>query len=131
MSDIRLTPRFRQVISLAKQSAQQYNHKFIGTEHMILGMLELGDCAGVNVLKQFKLDIAKFRSSLISRLQQVSTGDVDFQADPRDINCSPKAQKILVNLKVLADKNTLAFPYSVSGRSDVVSVHKLSFSPIP
>ena len=57
MADIRLTPRFRQVIALAKQIAQQYNHAFIGSEHMLIGMLDIKRCSAVTVLQQFKIII--------------------------------------------------------------------------
>jgi len=100
---VQLTPKFRQVIALAKQAAQRYNHEFISSSHVLLGLLELGDCRGLKVLKELKIDLIKFKKDIHIHLNQI-VGTVKEESE--NINCSPKLQKILVNLKVQCDKES-------------------------
>ena len=68
---VQLTPKFRQVIALAKQAAQRYNHEFISSSHVLLGLLELGDCRGLKVLKELKIDLIKFKKDIHIHLNQI------------------------------------------------------------
>lgn len=52
----KFTNRAKQVIKLAKKEAQRLNHNYLGTEHVLLGLLKLGQGIAVNVLKTFNLD---------------------------------------------------------------------------
>ena len=45
------TPRAQQVLQLARQEAERFNHGYIGTEHLLLGLAALGQGVEVNVLK--------------------------------------------------------------------------------
>ncbi|MFM8643099.1 MAG: Clp protease N-terminal domain-containing protein, partial [Phycisphaerales bacterium] len=47
----RLTDRARKVMALANQEAQRFNHEYIGTEHILLGLVKEGSGVGANVLK--------------------------------------------------------------------------------
>jgi ATP-dependent Clp protease ATP-binding subunit ClpA len=49
MSDF--TPRGQQVLALARQEAERFNHHYVGTEHLLLGLIGLGQGVAVNVLK--------------------------------------------------------------------------------
>ena len=46
----RLTDRARKVMALANQEAQRFNHEYIGTEHILLGLVKEGSGVGANVL---------------------------------------------------------------------------------
>ena len=52
----KFTNRAKQVIKLAKKEAQRLNHNYLGTEHVLLGLLKLGQGIAVNVLRSFNLD---------------------------------------------------------------------------
>ncbi len=52
----KFTNRAKQVIKLAKKEAQKLNHNYLGTEHVLLGLLKLGQGIAVNVLRNLNLD---------------------------------------------------------------------------
>lgn len=57
----RFTDRARKVMALANQEAQRFNHEYIGTEHILLGLVKEGSGVGANVLKNLDVDIKKLR----------------------------------------------------------------------
>jgi hypothetical protein len=57
----RFTDRARKVMQLANQQAQRFNHEYIGTEHILLGLVEEGAGVGVKVLKNLHIDLRKLR----------------------------------------------------------------------
>jgi four helix bundle protein len=56
-----LTDRARKVMALANQEAQRFNHEYIGTEHILLGLVKEGSGVGATVLKNLDVDIKKLR----------------------------------------------------------------------
>ena len=50
-----LTPRGRQVLALARKEAERFNHNYVGTEHLLLGLIKLGEGVAVNVLQRMGL----------------------------------------------------------------------------
>ena len=57
----RFTARARKVMALANQEAQRFNHEYIGTEHMLLGLVGDGAGVGANVLKNLDVDLRRVR----------------------------------------------------------------------
>ncbi|RMH30264.1 MAG: ATP-dependent Clp protease ATP-binding subunit [Planctomycetota bacterium] len=57
----RFTDRARKVMALANQEAQRFNHEYIGTEHILLGLVKEGSGVGANVLKNLGVDLRKVR----------------------------------------------------------------------
>jgi len=57
----RFTNRARQVIILARKEADRFNHNYIGTEHILLGLIRLGEGVAVNVLRRMGLDFETVR----------------------------------------------------------------------
>src|SRR4030065_60557 len=57
----RFTDRARKVMALANQEAQRFNHEYIGTEHILLGLVKEGSGVGATVLKNLDVDIKKLR----------------------------------------------------------------------
>jgi len=55
------TPRAQQVIALAKKEADRFNHNFVGTEHLLLGLIKLGQGVAVNVIQKMGLDLETVR----------------------------------------------------------------------
>src|SRR5580704_6847496 len=60
----KFTNRAKQVIKLAKKEAQRLNHNYLGTEHVLLGLLKLGQGIAVNVLRSFNLDYETVRNEV-------------------------------------------------------------------
>jgi ATP-dependent Clp protease ATP-binding subunit ClpC len=60
----KFTNRAKQVIKLAKKEAQRLNHNYLGTEHVLLGLLKLGQGIAVNVLRSFNLDYEIVRAEV-------------------------------------------------------------------
>ena len=57
----RWTNRARKVMALANQEALRFNHEYIGTEHILLGLVKEGSGVGATVLKNLDIDIKKLR----------------------------------------------------------------------
>jgi len=57
----KLTDRARKVMALANQEAQRFNHEYVGTEHILLGLVKEGTGVGANVLKNLDVDLGKAR----------------------------------------------------------------------
>ncbi len=60
----KFTNRAKQVIKLAKKEAQRLNHNYLGTEHLLLGLLKLGQGVAVNVLRNLNLDYETVRQEV-------------------------------------------------------------------
>ncbi|MBT3394185.1 MAG: ATP-dependent Clp protease ATP-binding subunit [Waddliaceae bacterium] len=60
----KFTNRAKQVIKLAKKEAQRLNHNYLGTEHVLLGLLKLGQGVAVNVLRNMSLDFETVRGEV-------------------------------------------------------------------
>jgi hypothetical protein len=58
------TPRAHQVLAHARQEAERFNHSFVGTEHLLLGLIKLGQGVSVNVLKKQGVDLETLRTEI-------------------------------------------------------------------
>ncbi len=65
----RFSDRARKVMALANQEAQRFNHEYIGTEHILLGLAKEGSGVGATVLKNMGIDIKKLRQELDKLIQ--------------------------------------------------------------
>lgn len=66
----RFTERARKVMALANLEAQRFNHEFIGTEHILLGLVKEGCGVGVNVLKSFGVDLGKVQLAVMKLIKR-------------------------------------------------------------
>ena len=66
----RFTDRARKVMALANQEAQRFNHEYIGTEHILLGLVKEGSGVGANVLKNLDVDLRKVRLEVEKLVKQ-------------------------------------------------------------
>ncbi len=57
----KMTPRAKQVLSLAQKEAKRFNHDYIGSEHLLLGLVALGEGVAVSVLQQMNVNLEKLR----------------------------------------------------------------------
>ena len=55
------TPGAQQVLALARKEAERFNHNYVGTEHLLLGLIKLGQGVAVNVLQRMGLDLDRVR----------------------------------------------------------------------
>jgi len=69
--DIGLTPRAKKAIELAVDEARLMNHHYIGTEHLLLGLVREGEGIAAGVLRSFGVDLANLRTSTIQTLSTV------------------------------------------------------------
>ena len=65
------TPRAQQVLALARKEADRFHHNYVGTEHLLLGLINLGQGVAVNVLQKMGLDLETVRTAVE---KQVGTG---------------------------------------------------------
>src|SRR6267142_257103 len=66
----RFTDRARKVMQLANQEAQRFNHEYIGTEHVLLGLIKEGSGVAANVLKNLDVDLRKIRLEVEKLVQR-------------------------------------------------------------
>jgi Clp amino terminal domain, pathogenicity island component len=88
----RVTNQTRKVMQLANEEAQRFNHEYIGTEHLLLGLLRSGPSAAVNVLKGFGIDVHRVRRQ-IERIVQVGPGGEQVLIGK--LPHTPRAKKVI------------------------------------
>ncbi len=86
----RFTDRARKVMALANQEAQRFNHEYIGTEHILLGLVKEGSGVGANVLKNLDVDIKKLRLE-VEKLVKSGPDMVSMGKLPH----TPRAKKVI------------------------------------
>jgi ATP-dependent Clp protease ATP-binding subunit ClpC len=72
LGEIGLTPRAKKVIELAVDEARLLNHHYIGTEHILLGLIREGNGIGAGVLESFELRLQEVRAKIIQVLNEQS-----------------------------------------------------------
>ena len=85
----RFTDRARKVMQLANQEAQRFNHEYIGTEHILLGLVKEGSGVAANVLKNLDVDLRKIRLE-VEKLVQSGPEMVTIGKLPQ----TPRAKKV-------------------------------------
>jgi ATP-dependent Clp protease ATP-binding subunit ClpC len=86
----RFTERARKVIILAREEADNYRHEYLGTEHILLGVLKDGGGIAIAVLQKLGVDPKQLRLELERNLPKSTSGPVEG-----DIPFTPKAKKVL------------------------------------
>ncbi|MEI6633118.1 MAG: ATP-dependent Clp protease ATP-binding subunit [Chlamydiota bacterium] len=69
IGDIPLTARAKKVIELAVEEARNLNHTYIGTEHLLLGLLQEGEGVAAKILRTLNVDVEKTRQDVLRELQ--------------------------------------------------------------
>jgi len=100
------TPRAQQVLQLARQEAERFNHGYIGTEHLLLGLAALGQGVAVNVLQKMNIDLDTLRLEVEKAVgvgpETKTIGNVPF---------TPRVKKVLA----LAGSEARALNHSYVG----------------
>ena len=105
------TPRAQQVLALARKEADRFNHNFVGTEHLLLGLIKLGQGVAVNVLQKMGLDLETVRMEVE---KQVGTGPDQKQVG--NIPYTPRVKKVLS----LASKEAKALNHTYVGTEHIL-----------
>ena len=105
------TPRAQQVLALARKEADRFNHNFVGTEHLLLGLIKLGQGVAVNVLQKMGLDLETVRMEVE---KQVGTGP--DQKMIGNIPYTPRVKKVLS----LAAKEAKALNHTYVGTEHIL-----------
>ena len=105
------TPRAQQVLALARKEADRFNHNFVGTEHLLLGLIKLGQGVAVNVLQKMGLDLETVRMQVE---KEVGTGSDQKQMG--NIPYTPRVKKVLA----LAAKEAKALNHTYVGTEHIL-----------
>src|ERR1035438_5431809 len=105
------TPRAQQVLALARKEADRFNHNFVGTEHLLLGLIKLGQGVAVNVLQKMGLELVTLRTEVE---KQVGTGP--DQKMIGNIPYTPRVKKVLA----LASKEAKALNHTYVGTEHIL-----------
>ncbi|HRC00194.1 MAG TPA: Clp protease N-terminal domain-containing protein, partial [Dermatophilaceae bacterium] len=85
----RFTDRARRVVVLAQEEARMLNHNYIGTEHILLGLIHEGEGLAAKALENLDISLAAVReqvTDIIGKGQSAPTGHIPF---------TPRAKKVL------------------------------------
>ncbi len=100
------TPRAQQVLTLSRKEAQRFKHNYVGTEHLLLGLIKLGQGVAVNVLERMGLELETVRVEVEN---QVGSGPEQPLTD--SIPYTPRVKKVLA----LANKEAKQLNHSYVG----------------
>ena len=85
----KFTDRARKVLTLAQDEAQRFNHNYIGTEHLLLGLVREGEGVAARVLENMNVELAKIRTAvefIIGRGDRPVVGEVGL---------TPRAKRVI------------------------------------
>src|SRR6516162_1249503 len=105
------TPRAQEVLALALKEAKRLNHAYVGTEHLLLGLIKLGQGVAVNVLERKGLDLEKVRMEV-----EKHVGPSSETKMVENILYTPRAKKVLA----LAGKEAEALNHSYVGTEHIL-----------
>ena len=72
--EIAFTPRAKKVLELAVDEARRFNHSYIGTEHILLGLIKEGEGIAAKVLQDMKIDLGRIQAEIIRLLPDQGSG---------------------------------------------------------
>lgn len=104
------TPRAAQALRLAREEAQHMRHAFVGTEHVLLGLIRLGQGVAVNVLVALGVDLETVRSQVETSVPtgtRETSGPIDF---------TPKVKRVLA----LAGEERKALKHTYLGTEHIL-----------
>jgi len=105
------TPRAQQVLALARKEADRFRHNYVGTEHILLGLIKLGQGVAVSVLQKMGLDLETVRAAVEKQVgtgtESKSTGSIPY---------TPRVKKVLA----LAGKEAKTLNHSYVGTEHIL-----------
>ena len=106
----KFTERARKVLQLAQEEAQRFNHNYIGTEHLLLGLLRVEEGMAARVLGSLEINVEKVRdevAQIVGVGEETSAGQIPF---------TPRAKKVLE----LALREALAIGHNYIGTEHIL-----------
>ena len=104
--EIPFTPRAKRVLELSLEEARQLGHNYIGTEHLLLGLIREGEGVAARVLENLGVDLGKVRTQVIRMLGETETAPVGAGGGSRS-NKTPTLDEFGSNLTQLATEGKL------------------------
>ena len=105
------TPRAQQVLTLARKEAERFNHNYVGTEHLLLGLIKFGEGVAVSVLQRMGLDLERVRMEVEKHVgshpETNMVGNTPY---------TPRVKKVLA----LAGKEAQALKHSYVGTEHIL-----------
>ncbi len=105
------TPRAQQVLALARKEADRFHHNYVGTEHLLLGLIKLGQGVAVSVLQKMGLDLETVRAAVE---KQVGTGQETKTQN--SVPYTPRVKKVLA----LAGREAKTLNHSYVGTEHIL-----------
>jgi ATP-dependent Clp protease ATP-binding subunit ClpC len=102
IGNIPYTPRVKKVLALASKEAKNLNHTYVGTEHILLGLLREGDGVAAKVLRNLDVDIEQTRQEILKEL------DPNFASEESSIPGDPEEKKTPVGAEKKGEVKTPA-----------------------
>ena len=93
IGNIPYTPRVKKVIALAQKEAKNLNHTYVGTEHLLLGLLREGDGVAAKVLRALDVDIEQCRQEILKELDPNFAAPQPGEEQPSATAGEPPAEK--------------------------------------
>src|SRR5207253_50848 len=109
----RFTERAKKVLTLAQEEAERSHHSYIGTEHLLLGLLREGEGLAAKVLNNLGVEIGKVRQTIekvrteIERLLHDSSAETEAEPAPKKPSKTPLLDQFGRDLTELARRNQL------------------------
>ncbi len=106
-SEIGLTPRAKKVIELAVDEARRLNHHYIGTEHILIGLMREGEGVAAGVLESLGISLDKIRGETSNILQQSSQSSQRSGRRSKNTSKTPMLDELGIDLTEQAKNNKL------------------------
>ena len=118
--NIPYTPRVRKVLALANREAQELNHTYVGTEHLLLGLIRDGDGVAGQILRHFGVDLEQARREL---LEETGFGEGQW-SELMVVSANPSTQTNLTHCFVATDVERISEQHLES--TEDLTVHLLT-----
>ena len=102
----RFTDRARRVVVLAQEEARILNHNYIGTEHILLGLIREGEGVAAQVLVRLGADLNRVRQQVIQLLHGGKGEAAEADLPPRSLSRGLSLSELHATLKAIADRLT-------------------------
>ncbi|MDR1591238.1 MAG: ATP-dependent Clp protease ATP-binding subunit [Puniceicoccales bacterium] len=97
MEPLNFTPRSQQILVLARQAADHMHNNYVGTEHLLIGLIELGQGIAVNVLRKLNVTLELVHEKIKELLKsQVQDLGVKFSSSSDNIPFTPRVKRVLI-----------------------------------
>lgn len=100
--NIGLTPRTKKVLNLSMEQARRLNHSYIGTEHILLGLITEGEGVAVRILQELSVDLKKVQKEILEILKDGSQTTKETEESD-----TPELDKYSRDLTEMADQDKL------------------------